>query len=114
MTQEETIPYLAEGHSLWTVEKAREICQAFELELPDELIIRWKNQKEANPTNDPKGLWLDEPDKPGEGVGSIELSQYVTNQLKLERSSYYGRGSQARSNAAAIRTFLERTKAATQ
>lgn len=102
MTREEAVTHLAEGHSLWSVEMAQEICSAFEIPFSAHLVIHWQNQKDANPSNDPKGLWLNEPDKPGEGVGSIELSNYVTRKLKLQVRDYYGRGSQARANATAI------------
>lgn len=107
MTKREALKSIAQGHTLWNVEHAQEVCAAFDLTLPDHLIIRWQNQATANPTNDPKGIFLDDPDKAGEGVGSIELSNFVTNSLKLERSEYFGRGSQARANAQAVRQWLD-------
>lgn len=106
MSQENAISYLGNGHALWSVEQAREVCAAFNLKLPDNLIIRWKNQKDANPTNNPKGIWLNEPDKPGEGVGGIELSNYVRRQFKLKVPDYYGRGSQANANANALKKWF--------
>jgi hypothetical protein len=103
MTTTQAVDYLASGHDLWSTDQARKICEAFDVPFSDHLIIKWKNQKDANKTNDPKGLWLDEPDKPGEGVGSIQLSNYVIRKLNIEVESYFGRGTQARANAQAIR-----------
>jgi len=102
MTIKQAIEYVAEGHSEYSVQEAKKICQAFKLKLPNYLIDRWKNQKEANPTNDPKGLWL-YADKPGEGVSSFRLSMFIVASLGLKTDSYFGRGSQARENAAVIK-----------
>jgi hypothetical protein len=101
MTIKEAIEYLSEGHTEWTVEEAKKICQAFKFELPNGLIDHWKNQKEANPTNDPKGLFLAK-DEAGTGVSSFRLSNWITDKLNLKVEFYYGRGSQARANGEAI------------
>lgn len=105
MTKEEAIKYLTDGHSEWTVECAQEICTAFGLEFPDDLIDRWEDQADVNPDSHPKGLWLEE-DKPGEGVYSLALSNYVVKSLGLEVMGYIGRGFQAQANAGAIRKHL--------
>jgi len=105
MTKEEAIEYLADGHSEWTVECAREICAAFGLELPADLIDRWEGQADVNPAGHPKGLWLDK-DEPGEGVYSLVLSDYIVKALGLEVMGYIGRGFQAQANARAIRKYL--------
>jgi hypothetical protein len=106
MSREEAITHLAEGHSLWSVEMAKTICRSFDLPFPKQLIIRWRDQHDANPTKDPKGIWLHEPDQSGEGVGSIELSNYVAQRLGVRVRDYFGRGSQAAANAKAIRKYL--------
>lgn len=102
MDKLEALECLANGHSMWTLEGAREVLKAFDLELPDGLITKWTGQADANPNNDPKGLWLDK-DEAGEGVASYGLSNYVVNKLDLKVSNFYGRGTQARTNAEAIK-----------
>jgi hypothetical protein len=102
MTREEAISCLADGHSLWTVETAKEICEAIDVPFDNKLISHYEGQKDANPHNDPKGLWL-HADKPLDGVNALYLSDYVTDYLKLEVQSYIGRGFQAQANAEAIR-----------
>jgi len=105
MTKQEAIEYVSEGHSMWTVEGAKEVVKAFGLELPEGLITKWKGQKDANPNNNPKGLWLNE-DKPGEGVGSIELSNWIVGKFHLKTREFFGRGSQARENARVLKEHL--------
>jgi len=106
MTKEESLEYLSEGHDMWSVEIAKEICESIGVPFKDILIMRWTGQKDANPNNDPKGLWLNE-DKPGEGVPSFRLSNYVANYLDLVAHDFFGRGSQARENARVIREHLK-------
>jgi hypothetical protein len=106
MTQAEAISCLSEGHTLWSIEQAKDILKAVGAEFTDDLILKWKGQKDANPTNHPKGLWLNE-DKPGQGVESLRLSNYVVNQMGLNPPSYIGRGFQAQGNATAIREALQ-------
>lgn len=107
MTQEVALTRIANGHALWSVEEAKEVCRAFDIKFDYGLIIRWKNQRDANPTNNPKGIWLNEPDKAGEGVGGKELSDYVLSKFRRVRvQKYYGRGSQASANATALKKYL--------
>lgn len=106
MTKQEALEYLSEGHSMWSVETAKKVCEAFGFTLPDTLIMRWKNQKDANPDNDPKGFWLNDPNKPGEGVPSFRLSNWITDKLELKVHEFFGRGTQSRANAEAIKAHL--------
>ena len=106
MTIREVLEYIAEGHSLWSVDLAKEICKTLNVPFKNRLIITWNSQKDANPTNDFKGLWLNE-DKPGQGVASDRLSSYVVNYLCLKPKSFFGRGSQARENARVLKEYLK-------
>ena len=105
MTKREAIECLGDGHSFWNVEHAKGICEVLGLKLPDNLIKHYEGQQDANPDNNPKGLWLNE-DKPIDGVPSLPLSNWVKGQYKLEVEEYFGRGSQARANAAAVAKHL--------
>lgn len=100
------IHHLADGHSLWKVDYAKEICAAFGLELPKGLIVHYENQKDANPNNEPKGLWLNDPDKAIDGVNSLALSDYITEKVLKTKyppsSEYLGRGFGAQANAGAV------------
>jgi len=105
MTKEDAIECLADGHTLWTVEVAEEVCQAVGLKLPKSLIVHYEGQKDANPENHFKGLTLNE-DKPCDGVNSLDLSDWVMRKLGASSEDYFGRGRQARANARAIRKAL--------
>ena len=105
MNRNEALQTLADGHGLISVEAAQEVCAEIGLEFDDSLVMRWEGQADANPTNNPKGLWLYE-DKPGEGVPTGSLSGYVAGQFGLDVQSFMGRGFQARANAVAIRKHL--------
>lgn len=101
-TLKDAIDCLADGHSFWTVKAAKEVCQATGVKWDDELVCHFDNQNEANPTNDPKGLWLNV-DGPVDGVNALTLSHYVREQLKLPvERDYSGRGFQAQGNARVI------------
>ena len=105
MNKKKAMGYLADGHTFWTVEGAREVCKAVGLEFLDELIEHYDGQKDANPDGHPKGLWLNE-DKPVDGVSALSLSDWVADQFGLKVDSYFGRGTQARANAKAIAEHL--------
>ena len=106
VTKKEALDWLSDGHTEYSVEGAKKVCQAFGLELPESLIDHWTGQADANPTGHPKGLWLEE-DTPGEGVSSYRLSNWVTEQLGVKAGNFYGRGTQARSNAEAVKGYLK-------
>jgi len=110
MTRDEAIDCLSDGHTLWKVEFAKEVCEALGVEFSDKLIRHYKNQKDANPTNSPKGLWLADPDKAIDGVNSLNLSDYVTCKiLKCDlppSSQFIGRGFGAQANAGAVKDFF--------
>ena len=100
----ETIDLLSDGHSIYKVEKAQEICQALKLTLPDNLIIKWNNRQDALKKY---GFHAGD-DKPASGVYSLSLSKWVATQLlgNTPGSVFHGRGSQARANAEVIKKKL--------
>ncbi len=103
MTKEEALKVIADGHTFWNVDHAEKVCKAFGLELPKSLIETYANQKEANPDNHFKGLFIQTDKWPVSGVSSYRLSNFVTSKLGVKGGDYFGRGTQARSNAEAIR-----------
>ena len=111
MTREEAIDHIASGHGLIYVGAAAEVLHALGIkgDVPDHLIIRWTGQVDANPDNNPRGIFLHE-DAPGEGVGTLSLGYYVVQQLGLHTNAgdYFGRGRQAQANAAAVRQHFTR------
>jgi len=114
MKREEAIDCLSSGHSFWSVEYAKKICKALGVEFSDKLIRHYKNQKDANPDNNPKGLWLNEPDKPVDGVESLNLSDYITCKILScdypPSSEFIGRGFGAQANAGAVKDYFALTK----
>lgn len=113
-TKEDALAALADGHTFWKKEAAQKICEALGVPFSEKIVTRYKNQKDANPTNDPKGLWLNDPDKPCEGVNSLTLSNYVAMQILHSEyppsGEFIGRGFGAQANAAAVRQYLDKTK----
>jgi len=105
MTSQEALEYISDGHTFWTVERAKEVCKALKVPFNENLIDHYKGQKDANPDNEPKGLWLNE-DKPVDGVNALRLSNYIKHHFGLEAGGYIGRGSQAQANAEAVKKHL--------
>jgi len=105
MTSQEALEYISDGHTFWTVERAKEVCKALKVPFNENLIDHYEGQKDANPDNEPKGLWLNE-DKPVDGVNALRLSNYVTRYFDLEAGDYHGRGFQAQANAEAVKKHL--------
>ena len=108
MNKQEALAAIADGHTMYSVEFAKEVCKAFKVAFNKSLIEHWTGQKDANPDNHPKGLWLNE-DKPGEGVHSLALSRHIVEQLgEADKANLFlGRGTQAREYARVVRESLE-------
>lgn len=102
MTQEKALSIVSDGHGMISVETAKEVCAFFGVKFEDWLVMRWSGQKDANPGNDPKGLFLYE-DKPGEGVPTLRLSRLVVEGLGGQVGNFLGRGFEARDNARQIK-----------
>lgn len=104
MRTSKAIDLLSDGHSIYTVKKSREICKILKLKLPQNLIIKWKNRKDAmtrygfNAKNN----------KPASGVYSLTLSNWACRELTggIAGAIFHGRGSRARGNAEAIKEKL--------
>ncbi len=109
MEQAKALAALSEGHAMWNVEHAIEVCEALGVEFEGCPIEKWEGQADANPDNHPKGLWLDE-DKPGRGVNSLSLSAHVARQMYVMEGSrsFFGRGTQAREYAKLVREKLKK------
>ncbi len=107
MTIKEALNWIGDGHTLMSVSGAKQVCKVLGVPWADRLISSYANQKEANPDNEPKGLWLHE-DKPTTGVYTLRLSDYVVDALKVDSKAgnFIGRGSQARANMEAVRDHL--------
>ena len=99
LTKAQAIALIADGHTFWRVGGAKKICKAFDLKLPEWAVSHYKGQKDANPTNHFKGLFLKE-DKPCSGVNALTLSNYITERLcgKNEMGNFLGRGFVAQAN----------------
>lgn len=110
MKKVEAVGHISDGHSLWTIECAKEICEALGVQFSNKLITHYGNQAEANPDNNPKGMWL-EKDEPTDGVEALRLSYYCADQLGIDTSnSFSGRGFQAQWLARQIeKQILEKT-----
>lgn len=104
----EAINALSSGHNWWKVEYAQEVCKAFSLELPEKLIETYHSQKEANPTNHFKGLFIQTDKWPVSGVSGEHLSDFVTREIlgHTPSSGFLGRGFGAQANAQAVRQAI--------
>ena len=105
MTKKEALKVISDGHSMLDIDYAKEVCKALGVEFSENLITKWLSQVDANPTGNPKGLWL-EKDEPGEGVASLRLSNYITDKFGLKVEFYHGRGFQAQANSDEVRKHL--------
>lgn len=108
ITQQEALELLSDGHTIWTVEGAKEICAAVGVEFREHLIKKFK----SDPPGTFKGLTMNPEVENADGVDSLVLSQYVAKCLGVESRAgdYFGRGSQARAYARAIEQALKEKK----
>ncbi|MCK5019122.1 MAG: hypothetical protein KAS32_18825 [Candidatus Peribacteraceae bacterium] len=111
MTKDVVLKAIGDAYSFWTVKTAKNICKALGIEFNNSLIRKYTGQKDANPDNHPKGLWLKE-DKPVRGVAGLSLSYYITEKMGADKGlpQYHGRGRTARTNEEAVRAKLEDRK----
>jgi hypothetical protein len=100
MTVLEALEIVGDGHSVASVEVAKEVCEVFHVSFSEDLIISWQSQQQAFECY---GFFPFE-DGPGEGVECLSLSYHVAKSLGLGApgSAFSGRGYQARANAQAI------------
>ena len=114
ISQEKAISVVADGHTFWKVSYAKRVCKVFDLELPDLIISTYNSQKEANPTNHYKGLFLNKDTKfPVSGVEAADLSDYIAGKVlghAPPSGGFIGRGFGAQANAEAVEKKLNGLK----
>ena len=93
MNREEALKVLGDGHTIWSVECAQEVCENIGVSWSDS--VARKHYSYVNP---------------GEvTVACNTLTSYVMDQLGVEPQHYFhGRGSQAEHNARVIKEELDR------
>lgn len=102
MTENEAYDLISDGHRMISVATAHACCTFFNVPFTENIIDRWSGQREANPDNNPKGLWLYK-DEPGEGVATLRLSDHIARILTGDTSNKFVRGCRAQENAANVR-----------
>ena len=109
MNTQEALAAIADGHTMYSTDFAKEVCHALDVEFGNNIIYRWQSQADANPNNHPKGLFL-ERDEPGEGVYSLALAWHIAHELGVDNkvAGFHGRGTQAREIARVVREHLIR------
>ena len=100
MTQKEAIEYLSDGHTIWTVKCAKEICESINVPFDQKLVRKFK----SDPPGTLKGLTMNEGQENSSGVDALTLSAYVASKLDVEKEAgdYFGRGKQARAYAEVV------------
>ena len=108
MDREEALKVLANGHTIISVEYAKEVCECVGVPFAKHLIKRWKSDKPATF----KGLTMKSGEENSEGVYTLILSGYVAKVLGVEgkAGSFLGRGFQAQAYARVIKEELEKRK----
>jgi hypothetical protein len=100
MTFKEALNMLGDGHTIWKVSTAKEICKVVGVPFAKHLVEKFK----SDPIGTFKGLTMKPGKENSEGVYALTLSQYVAKYLGVEEKAggYFGRGSQARAYAEVI------------
>lgn len=105
MNLEEALEILSDGHTVISIEKAKEVCKFVKVPFSKTLVQIFKS--------DPPGTFEGLTMKPGyestDGVYTLSLSCYVAEQLKVaeKAGNFLGRGFQAQAYAKEIRKVLE-------
>ena len=96
----DVLEVLADGHVVLTEEAARQVCQVMGVSFPERSVMRWKDRDDAMR----RYAFMPYEDTPGAGVGSLELSYHLAEELGVGTpgSAFVGKGFQARANAQAI------------
>ena len=99
MTRDEALECLRDGHTIWTVESAKAICEAVGIEYDGtQLVKRFRSDPH------PLGAQM-RPGREGAlGVWSLALGRYIAKRLGVadNAQSFLGRGTQAREYARVI------------
>lgn len=93
METQEAISILHNGHAIWSVQTAKDVCEAIGVRFDAELIDIFHSE---NPEH-PLGLIMREGNENSPGVEALNLSHYVAKFLGVDKEagSYLGRGTQA-------------------
>ena len=108
MILKDALVCLCDGHTIWTVDTAKEICLAVGVPFNKYLIHRYKSDKPGTF----KGLTMKPGQENSEGVDSLSLSRNIATQLDVEKQAgdFFGRGSQARAYVKVIEEKLKTIK----
>ena len=102
MEKDRAISKLSDGHTIWKVGVAKEICVALGVPFDEKRLVRkWESTfSEKNY----KGLQMREGLENTEGVCSLTLSECVARHFGVDKKagSYIGRGFQAQAYAEAV------------
>ena len=104
MTKEEALEILSDGHTVISVEKAKEVCDTVGVSfVPESIVRKFKSGGEGK-----YHLTMNEGCENTEGVYTLYLSSYVARKFGVQdkAGNFYGRGSQARAYAKEIKKVL--------
>jgi hypothetical protein len=104
MNRNEAMAILGNGHSIWSVEAAKGVCENIGVPWSEALVKKhYSYQSEYSPKYD---LAMDTEGE--ETVSCYALTDYVMRQLDVEPLHFFhGRGSQAQHNAKVIQQALD-------
>jgi len=108
MDLEEVLDVLSDGHSIISVELAKEVCKVAKVTFNKKLIKIFK----SDPPGTFKGLTMKPEYENTKGVYTLDLSGDVARQLGVKGSAgyFFGRGTQAKAYAKVIREKLQSRK----
>lgn len=96
MEVKQALEAISTGHAIWSVDYAKEVCEAFGVSFPKSLVRVYESD------SNPKGVTMYH--GPDEGVWSLSLALHVAECLgvKDKAHGFIGRGSQAREYARVV------------
>ena len=104
MELKEAVERLGDGHGLWKIEGAKEVCEAFGVPF-DEGLIETFTRKEIEGS----GGWMEGDAPEMRAVCGLELGRHIANKLGAEHEAhlYMGKGRQAREYQRAVEEKLK-------
>ena len=96
MDTKEALAAISTGHAIYSVDYAREVCEAFVVSFPKSLVQVFESDRH------PMGVTMYH--GPEDGVWSLTLAAHVAECLRVKDKAhgYIGRGSQAREYARVV------------
>ena len=106
MTKDEALAVLADGHTIWAPEFAKEVCSTLGIEWSDHIVQNYGT--DTSNENPKHNLYMEPEYEDTDGVYSLELSAYCAKTLGLGdvAGPLRGRGFRAQAYARAIRERL--------